>query len=197
MYSHYVNGEKSEGPSKPVRHITVNSSKIERMSDDTKPFEFKISEKGCIRYPMTIKFHPTAPMPDTQAIPAGMSLEVNPGDHIIISELPPLIDPLRTSVNGEVTQWLDAVPAAPAPLVETSSKGKKRARDEDVDREADICPRSPRRAPIATKSLELDVQGSPKSEVPETLRRSTRMKAGKNPRPRSGKGKAKMTEEVH
>src|ERR1700728_2686179 len=113
MYSHYVNGKKSDDPSKPIRYITVNASKIEHMSDGTKPFEFKISEKGCVRYPMTIKFHPTAPMPDTQTIPAGMSLEVNPSSHIIVSELPPVIDPPRTSVNGDVTQWRDAVPAAP------------------------------------------------------------------------------------
>jgi len=195
MHAHYVNGEKSGDASNPVRHRTVDSSKIEVISDGTKPFEFKISEKGCVLYPITIKWHPTAAMPDTQGIPAGMMLEIDPSSPIVVSELPHIVRPSRTSVNGDVTQWLGGVPAAPAPMI--LSKGKKRARDEDLDHEADIRPTRTRRVRIVTNNPDLDDQGSTTDhEVPPPLRRSTRIMTHKNAQDGSNIGKTKMKEEV-
>ena len=192
MRSHYVNGEKSESPSKPVSHRIVESGKIPHIPDDSKPFEFKVSEIGCALYPITIKWHPTAPMPDTQAIPAGMRLEVNPNSHIVISDLPPLIDPPRTSVDSNITQWLDRVTPAPEPTTGSPSKGKKRAREEDVDPDPDSRPRNPHRVRTAIKNLELDALGIQK---PTPLRRSMRIKTGKNAKAGSAHERPQVVEE--
>jgi hypothetical protein len=191
VLSHYVDEERSDALSTPIRLKTVAPSQIGQISDGTKPFEFKISEKGCAKYPITIKWRPTAPMPDSNATPAGLMLETNPNSHIVVTDLPPMVDPPRTSVNGDVEQWRDAVLTIRASPTATGSKGKKRARDEEDDAHT-TSPRSPRHARIATKRTELDVQVHPNPDVPAPLRRSMRLQTRNNS---SAKGKAKAMEE--
>jgi len=115
-------------------------------------------------------------MPNSDEIPAGLRLELKPNGLIAQSDLPPLLNAPRTSVDENVTQWRDDVPTIPA-----RSKGKKRARDEDIEDEAEVSSRNhPRRT-------------TPKG-IPAPVRRSERLKTGNKINTVSAKGKTKVLE---
>jgi hypothetical protein len=178
VLSHFVNDERLDTLSTPIPHRIVHPNKTASISDGTKPFEFRINEQGCVRYPITIKWRPTAPMPDTDVIPSGLRVEVNSNNHILVSDLPPLVDPPRTSVNEDVTQWLDHVPVNPVATIPASSKGKKHSRDGEEDGVAEGHYRR-RRVRVASQNPALEVPGSLEPDIPAPLRRSVRLKAGK------------------
>lgn len=177
MLSHYVNDEGLDALSTPIPHRTIHPNKSVSISDATKPFEFRINEQGCARYPITIKWRPTAPMPDTDAIPNGLRVEVNSNNHILVSDLPPLGDASRTSVNEDVTQWLGHVPFNPAATVPVSLKGKKRSRDGEEYSVAEA--HSRRRVRVAFQDPALEAPRNPEPDIPAPLRRSVRLKTGK------------------
>jgi len=191
--SHYVDEEPSNVHPRPIPMRIVNPSNTKQISDGTKPFEYKIQEKGCAKYPITIEWHPTAPMPGTDAIPAGLRFEVNSSSHIVVSDLPPVVDPPRTAVNEDVAQWRDGVPNASAATTMPWSKGKKRARSEIMEDYVESPQRS-RRARVTIKNSEL-VQNNPNPDVPAPLRRSARLTAENKNRIAKAKGKIQATEE--
>jgi hypothetical protein len=193
--SHYVNEELSNVHPRPIPVGMVNPSNIRQIPDSTKPIEYKIQDKGSAKYPITIKWRPTAPMPGTDAIPAGVRFDVNSSGHIVVSDLPPVIDPPRTSVNGIVAQWRDGVPSASAPTTIPWSKGEKRARNEITEDDVASPPRRSRRARVTIKNSELDALNNPNPDVLAPLRRSTRLTAANKNRIAKVKGKIQATEE--
>ena len=191
----YDHEELPDTFSKSIHKRIDDPSNIERISDGTKSFEYKIREKGYAKYPITIKWRPTAPLPNADAIPAGLRFEVNPSNHIVVSDSPPMVDPPRTPANGDVALWRNGVPSTLPPTTVMSSKGKKRARHETIEEDADNPPRTSRRARVSIKNSELDVQNNPKPDIPAPLRRSLRLKTGHKSKVVSAKEKAKGTEE--
>jgi hypothetical protein len=121
-------------------------------------------------------------MPDTDVVPAGLRVEVNPDTHIVVSDLPPLVDPPRTSVNEDVVQWRDDILLVPEPTI---AKGKKRARDGEEEDGTGTRFRRPRRVGAATQE----------PDVPAPLRRSVRLKIGNKVKTAGAGRKSMMAEE--
>lgn len=194
VLSHSVNGEPSNAFPELLHYKTVDLNHIKPPLDGTKAFELRVTDEGRSHYPITIKWHPTAPTPDTDAIPAGLKFDINPDGRIVRSDLPPLVDAPRTSVDRDVTHWRDSVSTIHSPKTTALSKGKKRAREEDVEDGAYIPQRKSRHARI-TKNPELDAQGDLRPDIPRPVRRSARLKAGDRNKIAIAKGKTKATEE--
>lgn len=98
------------------------------------PFECFVTERGQLQAPVEITWHPTGFVDDTGNVPIGLRWQFRPGGHVIFSDIPQTVETLRTSFDGDLSDWRDNVPTVSSPQKLTAaplSKGKKRAREDD------------------------------------------------------------------